>query len=194
MNAEQYLEYIKPSLEEAGIKINISDDLGGYGGWFSEEEKELCVWKHNPIFFATLIHEYCHFLQYRDKYDSLWSRACESTDLLFGWLEDGEDMSYYLKRKAFRGSIEVEWDCENMTIAEIKKHNIDIDTERYSRMSSAYLFSYHTTLKKRTWPGPSIYTDEIVENCPPLQELEFYYDKRNIPKTVWKLLLEKYNK
>jgi hypothetical protein len=191
MTADEFLEFIAPSLIEGGVKVNISDDLGGYGGWFSEEDKELCVWKHNPVYYETLIHEYCHFLQYRDKYE-FWSSRVDDTDVFFDWL-DGGDYSPYLVRKAVNGVIEIEHDCELMTIEKIKEHNIDIDIDRYSRMTSTYLFSYYTTMETRQWPKSSIYTDDILSLMPDgVKELSYYQNKRNLPKSAKKLLLEKH--
>jgi hypothetical protein len=191
MTADQFIEYIKPHLAEENVSFNLAEDLDGFGGWFSEENMELSVWKHNPIFFETLVHEYCHFLQYRDKYD-FWTEHNIHTDALFNWLSNDRELSSYMKKKCLRGAITIEWDCEQMSLEYINRNNLPIDYEFYSRTASAYLFSYYTTLETRLWPFNTIYTPDVVEHAPELRELDFYLDKRNLPIKLKRALQTKY--
>jgi hypothetical protein len=191
MTSEQFLEHIRPELEAQDISINIAEVLGGFGGWFSEEDRELCVWKHNPVFFETLVHEYCHFLQYRDKYD-FWTKHNTHTDALFSWLNGEIELKPHSKKVNTHGAIAIEWDCEQMSLKYIKEYNLPIDHEFYSRSASAYIFSYYTTAEARKWPVASLYTPEVIENSPELRELDFYLNKRNLSKKLKNALQQKY--
>ena len=66
------------------VLLHNKENLGGYGGWLSTDtgEEELVVAMKHHMGFEILIHEYCHFLQW--KYDrKFWDDSTEYYDILF---------------------------------------------------------------------------------------------------------------
>ncbi len=88
MNLKQFIKYTQPELKSCGIKLQILKHAD-FGGYFCDVEKELVVWDGGDLVFQTLIHEFCHFEQYRSN-NLFWNLNSFSSDLFFKWLEGQE--------------------------------------------------------------------------------------------------------
>lgn len=165
------------------LKLMMEKSIDGkYGGWFGSEkdEKEFVVaMKHNCA-FEIFVHEYSHYLQWKER-RSFFNKKSKGCNILFDWL-DGKKYSEKVISKAIQDTIELEWDCEQTAVRLIKKYKLDIDIDTYIRGANCYLFFYHTVHKLNKWTsnGRSPYTTamrKITSNQ--LNELAYYLDEDN---------------
>ena len=75
---QRFISYVKRRCKENGIKCdirNVKYVRAGEGikcsGYFDDENRILVVSKYHTDFFHTLIHEYCHMLQWKERCD-IW--------------------------------------------------------------------------------------------------------------------------
>jgi len=125
--------------------------------------------------FGVLIHEYSHFLQWRDQ-SKIWNEF------------DDNDFSFdnvILKPKKNKDKIllliKLEADCERRSIRIIRKNNI-IDDKLYAQMANAILYKYAYLYHYSTWPKGAKLKDTYTL-CPD-KILKSYKDYLNIPKDV----------
>lgn len=146
------------------LKIIQKEMVNGYGGWFDSNKKELvCAYK-SVNGFETLIHEYHHFLQWKNS-PKFWEQCEADKNPFLCWLEGDETTKNKLTR-AFYKAIRLERDCEIRSIKFIKKHGLDVDVQKYTREANAYLYSYHYLKKYRDWPAVTIYTKKLIREMP----------------------------
>lgn len=165
MTQSEFYGWAIPQLIEEGITVHLVHKLKTKNccGWFSAEKKELVVCTANPDAFAVFVHEFCHFLQYRDARD-LWNKLGKACDNFFRWLDGDKytqrQVNYFCKQAQL-----LELDCENRAIALIKKLKLDIDLKEYIQKANAYLLSYPVTKELRLWPNTlaSIYSSDISD-------------------------------
>ena len=154
----------------------------GCGGWFDHEKKQFLCCMGNTLGFEILVHEYCHYLQWKTK-TKYFKDLCKSTSMLFEWLDNPKSkLNQDQLQNVLAASIELEYDCEKMAIALIKKHKLDVDLDLYVRAANAYLMFYHLVVEHRQWStDASPYNSKILKLVPnELQPLQFYMDPANI--------------
>ena len=125
--------------------------------------------------FGVLIHEYSHFLQWRDN-SKIWNKF------------DEENFSFddvILKPKKNKDKllllINLEADCERRSIKIIRKNNI-INDRVYAQMANAILYKYAYLYHYNKWPrGAKL--KQLYATCPD-RLLKSYKDYLNIPKDV----------
>lgn len=191
MKESEFYGWALPQLINSNITVKFLNKPKhlNCGGWFAEDKKELVVCTKHEDAFSIFIHEFCHFLQFRDD-PQAWS-LCTGTDTFFAWLQ-GKDFSKEEVAEATHQAQALEHDCETKALKLIKQLNIDIDVGKYTQKANAYLFSYLITKKLRLWPNTknSIYESEISEYFDPkLVSLEQLKYLKNIPRpavTAWK--------
>lgn len=168
------------------LKIVQKTSVCNYAGWFDSNIKELvCAYK-NPNGFETLIHEYNHFLQWKNRPD-FWQKCDGDNNPFLCWLQ-GDEMTKNKLTRAFYKALELERDCEIQSIKTIKSLNLDVDVEKYTKEANSYLFSYHFVRKYRDWPARTIYTKSLVEQMPnKILPLENY--KKGVDKEGNKIIL-----
>lgn len=192
MNASEFYGWAIPQLIDAGISIKLlnKSKQQNCGGWFSDDKKELVTCTKHVDAFSIFIHEFCHFLQFRDD-PAMWNIVGTGTDNFFAWLKGDKATKAEILRFTHLAQ-ELEHDCETKAIALIKKLNIDIDFAAYTQKANAYLYSYLMTMELRLWPNTkhSIYTAAVSNRFDTsLATLEQLKDKKNIPNEViaeWK--------
>jgi hypothetical protein len=162
---------------DVSLKIIQKEKVGNYGGWFDSNKKELvCAYK-SINGFEILIHEYHHFLQWKNN-PKFWKK-CEADKCPFlNWVE-GEETSKNKLTRAFNKAIELERDCEINSINFIKKHNLDVNLKQYILEANAYIYSYHYVKKYRNWPLKTIYTENVIEKMPK-KILSFEHYKKGV--------------
>jgi hypothetical protein len=181
MNQKQFLEKVKPELERARIKVLINSK-GEFNGSFDSVERELTVNTNGQLVFQTLIHEYCHFLQWKNERQK-WNFLTKGVDVFFEWI-DGKDFTEEKTSKALVQTIELELDCERKSLELIRNWHLDVNPFLYTTAANAYLFSYIFSYKYRQFVM-GIYKPEILRYMPGhLLDLEDYLDENNIPKNV----------
>lgn len=151
---------------DISFKIIQKTSVCNYSGWFDAVRKELvCAYK-SPNGFETLIHEYNHFLQWKNR-PKFWEKCDGYNNPFLAWKEGyHNDITKNKLTRAFNKAIELERDCEINSIKCIKKYDLDVDLEKYIKEANSYLFSYHFVKKYRDWPKSSIYTEELINNMP----------------------------
>jgi hypothetical protein len=112
-------------------------------------------WETN---FENFIHEYCHFLQwkeksniYRDGLINLWllDLYCEGKNAAFT-----EDQLWAIQ--------ELELDCEKRVLGLNKKFKLGIDHDRYIRETNAYIYSYRYSMEMKVFLTKVDYSDPKI--------------------------------
>lgn len=129
-----------------GIKSN---------GYFYDAERTLAVatGKSFDKWFPTLVHEFCHFNQWRSR-SSIWHKDTYGINDKSGVVDDYINRKKVNKRtlkKAIRWCIAVEFDCEKRAVKHIDKFNLPLDKETYIQKALAYVLFYHYVEKHRKW-------------------------------------------
>jgi len=148
------------------VKILQKKSIQKCGGWFCSNPLEMvCAYKAR-LGFEILIHEYNHFLQWKDD-NEFWVRCGGNDGDFHTWLMDD---SFKLSKKkvdiCYNQAVELERDCEIRSIQMIKDYALDVDVEKYTKEANAYLYVYHECKKLREWNPYPIYTPKILEKMP----------------------------
>jgi hypothetical protein len=185
MTANQFISKAVCELLEDGFSLRLPMTRsieGKYGGWFSGEakEKEFVVAMKRDCAFEIFVHEYCHYLQWKER-PEFYNNKARGCDIVFDWL-DGTDYSDKKLANAFANVIELEWDCERLALQLIKRYKLPIDPKKYTRGANCYLFFYHTVHELRGWTSNnrSPYSPRLRECAQEvLHPLEYYLDVAN---------------
>jgi hypothetical protein len=190
MTKPEFLGWASDQLIEAGVSIRILQKIAvkGCAGWFDSSKKELMVCAKHPDFFIVFVHEFCHFLQWRDD-RKWWNKRMKGYCKFTDWLA--------LKRKKNEGREDcqlVELDCEKRAVKLIRKLHLPVDIKTYIQKANSYLLFYLIVEKNRKWPksgcaSAGIYKPEVIKHYP-AKFLKFtqYCDITNIPESNMKIL------
>lgn len=179
------------------VHLHQKEHINGYGGWFGtdEGEEEFVVAMKHHMGFEILLHEYCHFLQWKTD-RKLWDKSNETYDVLFNWISDPDlVLSDSDLDKSLYDILEIEHDCEKRALKIVKNSPIeDFDTDKYIRAINAYLWSYHINRELRIKPKRPIYSERVLEHMPSSfsLDLSFYLDRHNLTDTIRQALLVEY--
>lgn len=170
--------------DEFSIYLIQKRKINKCGGWFDCYKRELRVAYKNDYGFEILIHEYCHFLQWKND-NNFFMKKYSGCDTIFNWLK-GVDYTDSKLKKAFQDVIELEWDCERRSLQLIKNLKLPVDENLYIKTSNAYLLFYHIVKSERKWSKKSPYNNEKIVKLVPDQhfDLDFYLDAGNISKEL----------
>jgi hypothetical protein len=169
---------------------------GGYGGWFEAGDKmELVVAMKHKLSFEIFIHEYCHYLQWRENKEG-WEEQTPDYDLLFTWIMHlDKEYSEEQLQKSLETIIRFEHDCESRVLNLAEQLGIeDFDRPKYIRAVNAYLWSYHIAKELRLKSKNTIYTPKIMEVMPDrfVEDVNYYFDPININPQMRQALLTEY--
>jgi hypothetical protein len=188
MTKNEFIAKVAVECLENGVSLKIVQKaaIKGYAGWFDSNKKELvCAYK-SVNGFEVLIHEYHHFLQWKNS-PEFWKKCEADKSPFLLWVLGNETTKNKLTR-AFYKAIELERDCEANSLKFIKEHGLDVNAEKYSQEANAYLYSYHFVKKYRKWPSTSIYTKDLIKKLPKeILSLEHY--KKGIDDNGNKVIL-----
>jgi hypothetical protein len=179
------------------VLIHRKKELDGYGGWFGAEEgeKELVVALDHDMGFEVFLHEYCHYLQWKNNRD-LWNRSLLTYDTLFEWIDKPE--SNYTDdelNQSLHDILELEHDCENKALRLLQNNPIeDVSVDKYIRAVNAYLLHYHINRSLRKRPKNPIYSERVLNHMPNKfnTNLDYYLDSSNITEPMRQALLLEY--
>jgi len=188
------------------VFLHNKESIDGYGGWFGtdEGEEEFVVAMKHHMGFEILIHEYCHFLQW--KYDrQLWDKSMSTYDILFDWINfpslkyctDIKDCTFTNEQldQSLHDILEIEHDCEKRVLKLVANNPIEnFDTDKYIKAVNAYLWSYHINRELRIRPKNPIYSDRVLPHMPNVfnSNLNYYLDKNNLTPEIKNALLQEY--
>lgn len=174
----------------------LEDNCGGWC-WVDDEEgkKEFAVAMKHHMGFEILIHEYCHFLQWKND-RKFWNSTLETYDILFDWIADPTlDVKEEDLQQSLTDILSIEHDCEKRVLKLVKNNPIeDFDIDKYIRAVNAYLWSYHLNRELRQRPVNPIYSERVLPHMPNTfnENLSYYLDKNNLTTEIRDALLVEY--
>jgi hypothetical protein len=126
--------------------------------------------------FGILIHEYCHFMQWRDNCKH-WERFC-NYDVTYSQIL----LKPERHKSALTALMELEINCEKSAVKIIKNNNI-FDHKTYVQSANAILYKYAFLYNFNKWPEDSR-TYKQVQDEAPKRILKSYKEYLNIPKKI----------
>lgn len=126
--------------------------------------------------FGILIHEYCHFKQWRDD-TKLWQRFCDYDATYTQIISKPKNY-----KKELIALMELEIDCEKCATNIIKNNKL-FNHKDYAQSANAILYKYAMLYKYNKWPNDNKKYQKIQEFCP-TKILKSYKEYLEIPKNV----------
>ena len=126
--------------------------------------------------FGVLLHEYCHFVQWRDD-SHLWNRFCDY-DVTYSQII----LKPQKYKKELRALMELEIDCEKCATNIIKKNKL-FDHKKYAQSANAILYKYAMLYKYNKWPNDNRKYQKVQDFCP-TKILKSYKEYLQIPEKV----------
>lgn len=126
--------------------------------------------------FGILIHEYCHFMQWRDNCKH-WERFC-NYDVTYSQIL----LKPERHKPALTALMELEINCEKSAVKIIKNNDI-FDHKTYVQSANAILYKYAFLYNFNKWPEDSR-TYKKVQDLAPTRILKSYKEYLNIPKKI----------
>jgi hypothetical protein len=141
------LNYIHNKCSSAGINIKLKNvkylrfkgSTSTYLGYFCCTSRTIVVAAKNPCYQEVLIHEYCHYLQWRENAD-VWLRCypkykTDSLNLFDDWLLGSR---VHKVKKHIAAVRDLELDCEQRAAWLMRKNKFG-DVSSYIRKANAYV-------------------------------------------------------
>lgn len=189
------LEFIGSKVQELiqnGVSVHLTKGNcvnDKYSGNFHADSKTIRVAMGNGDHSVyTFLHEYAHYVQFRDKRE-LWDKLHEGGTVKYSdWLYRSKNLTKEEIEQAFRNIVALEHDAETMAISMISTHNLPLAIAQLSRTASCNLIYYAYTRIHRSWgKGHFSVCDAEVERQLPdvIQPLDFYTDMKNA-KSIFK--------
>jgi len=141
-------------------------------GFFSPEEQLLAVAKKGKDSFETLMHEFCHFIQWEEQCKDWTNCSIEEYDaemLIDLWMRYIIELNKKQLNKYIDLVRNVEMDCEKRVIKFAIDWDYPLDIGKYVQKANSYLYFYTVVKKCRKWSnkGCAPYTfNEIVSEMP----------------------------
>lgn len=175
------------------LESKLRVDGGKYNGYFTDEPIEefgLAINKKEDLWFTIFLHEYCHFLQWKEG-----AKVWKDMDII----PDDENWDKWLagKKKYSKARIDlffdvtkrVEFDCEKRAVELIKKYGLDIELKRYIQKANAYIFFYNLYKEKKQWYVRPPYEFKSILKTMPTNFLAF--EKYNKTPDNFRRLVER---
>lgn len=153
----KFLNYIDSECEKHGFELELVNtkyiDIGDGApctGYFSEDEKKICVTIKARDFIGILAHEFSHLRQYIED-EETYNYYSLSYEKMYEWL-DGKrvrNISNHLDN-----CLALELDCEKRAVQLIKKYDLGIDIKDYIKRANAYMYFWKYLLHSRKWCNP----------------------------------------
>ncbi len=126
--------------------------------------------------FGILIHEYSHFIQWRDN-SKYWERFCDHDVTYSQILLKPEKHKFALK-----ALMQLEIDCEKISTNIIKNNDL-FDYKQYAQSANAILYKYAMLYKYNKWPDDNRRYQKVQDYCPK-KILKSYKEYLDIPESV----------
>jgi hypothetical protein len=200
MTRNEFWQKIIPELlsDNFAVMLYKEHDIDGWAGWLDagENDNEFVVALDHPMAFETAIHEYCHYLQWKNKPD-LWYSVGDTYNVLIDWLDDKniiEDESRL--DKSLHDIIMLEHDCELMSLNFATSNCIEnFDPKRYIQAANLYLWHYHFNRKFRKRPKQPICSTNAVDemSCTFNSDYSFYLNLNNLKNSRQDRIIQEYS-
>lgn len=184
------LEFIGSKVQELiqqGVSVYLTNGWSinnKYSGSFSSQTKtfRVAMGQSGEQSIYTFLHEYAHYIQFRDK-PELWNHLHkEGTDNYVRWLCREITLSKAEIETAFRNVVALEHDAEVMAVSMVSSHNLPLDIRAMSRRANCNLIFYSWTRIKREWgDGYCGIDDDTLESFLPdiIPTLDYFTDMKN---------------
>lgn len=174
----EFITYVRSELEAAGYTFEMIDSDSvlvpntdiGCSGFFDNKLKLVRVATKKPIeiWLGVLVHEFCHFLQDKEKapiFTDCYIEGKDCSDIMDDWFEGRVQLSNEEAKIVFNKVRDMELDCEIRTVNMIKQYNLPIEIDYYIQMANAYVLSHNMMLDKKAFIR-AISTIPEVKNLP----------------------------
>jgi len=194
---KKFIKFVQDELFQYNIKLifgrGTEVNMNGFrcSGYF--DEVEVRVAKMSPDWLSVLVHEYSHFLQWKnrhDEYENIKINNVDSLKIIHDWI-DGEEFRPSTVKKAFMKARKLEKKCEMLALEVIKKHNLPINVEKFICQANCHIYYYHMMEKtrKRSIKNQMFYSKTLKKIMPKTFKCK---NVRYIPEKVYKIALTKF--
>lgn len=140
-------------------------------GYFESDPLEfaVAVGRSHKFWLNTFVHETCHIDQWRENIPIWYEKVNgeEPLDLMDQWLQGFVELDQETVNAIFNIAVEIELDCEKRSVEKIKKYNLPIKIDTYTRKSNAYVWSYRLIQTTKIWDHTGAYEfPEVWRNMP----------------------------
>jgi hypothetical protein len=126
--------------------------------------------------FGVLLHEYCHFLQWRDD-SKLWNNFCNH-DITYSQII----LKPAKYKKELIALMELEINCEKRVVNIIKNNKL-FNYKTYVQSANAILYKYAVLYKYHKWPDDNRKYKKVQDFCP-IKILKSYKEYLEIPEKI----------
>jgi len=200
MAFSDFLTYAIQKLVKSEVNISLTNttnvmfgEENRCSGWFSGsdedtlEDRQFCVAMNNPNAQGIFVHEYSHFLQWRNKKGIWYDIDVDKESNFWEWLDGNKKMSKKSLREISLLIGAVEADAERRSVGIIKKWDIDINLKEYKRKANTYIFFYTVIPDIGSWYSSGTPPYEIPEIMD-LMPNTFLSDYSNPPEGYLELI------
>lgn len=175
MKHQAFIAKVVSEAMQAGVSVKLLNKrtVKRTGGWFNG--KELVVAYNNAQGFEILLHEYCHMRQCIDNCKQ-WVEYVEDASIAFTHWLNGKGDDAAAAMSSMHKCIALEHDCEVRALQCVKDCKLDVDVQRYTKLSNIYLYAHHRMLQHRKW-FTNLYHDDNLKVVPDaLLHVQHYID------------------
>ncbi len=173
MQISDFIAKVKQDCREAGVVVRLAPTFNvntGEGlrsrGYFDDDHKVIASAVRAPHWIENFIHEYCHFLQWRD--DKAWyNQLSHAHNNFYRWLVKEIELPQAAVEKNALAVITLERDCEQRVVKLIKQYDLKLDVNNYVRGANSYLFFLgHLCVTRKWYDVPPYLRKKIVQSMP----------------------------
>lgn len=200
MTRNEFWQKIISELLEDNFAIMLykERDIDGWSGWCEagKDGREFVVALDHPMGFETAIHEYCHYLQWKNK-PELWNKVDNTYNVLIDWFDDDAIIEDDTRlEQSLHDIILLEHDCELMSLNFAVSNCIEnFDSKRYIQAANLYLWHYHFNKKLRKRPKLPICSTDAVDSMSSTfnSDYKFYLNLNNLKISRQNRILQEYS-
>lgn len=126
--------------------------------------------------FGILLHEYCHFLQWRDDTKE-WNKFCDY-DITYSQII----LKPQKYKKELESLMELEINCEKCATNIIKNNNL-FNYKKYAQSANAIIYKYAFLYNYGKWPDDNRKYKKVQDFCP-TKILKSYKEYLKIPTKI----------
>jgi hypothetical protein len=160
-SAHRFISEVLDELQACGVIVVVEEGLqvlcrdgGKSAGYFDIHPAEFVVAIGKPFcdWFLVLVHEYCHYQQWRED-AAAFEAACRDIETLFGWLAGDFELDPLTVKRLGRVALDLEYDCERRVLANLETFGIShlIDRLVYAQKANSYFNFYTYIATHRKW-------------------------------------------
>ena len=162
---ESFIQHVESECRKAGVSfkpykrgyIKLTDAIkcGGFFDDGSDPESRkatLAFAQGRPDYLDLLVHEYCHMTQWQEQIP-LWEASKDGMTIIDEWLSGVDHPKDHVEH-GINLSRDLELDNEKRSVAMMKKWQLPIDADLYTKKANAYILFYNWMKESRKWSDP----------------------------------------